>query len=143
MAKCGHDVCPDDNCNLKHLFNQSKLIRCRKIQGCIETSCSSLKIYEGGFALYDACIGHCHREWNDPKNPNNYDTMSEYACANFDPVVLADNFGANICNVPIEQTKVGEVQTQQNKLNTQQQKQLTAVFVIVLALLAIFLITRK
>lgn len=143
MAKCGHDICPDDNCNLKHLFNQGALIRCRKVQKCIETSCSSFKAYQGGFALFDACIGHCHREWNDRKNPSNYRTFEAYACANFDPVVLLENFGADICNVAWEETKGGKVQSEQEKLNTQQQKQLAAVFVVVLALLAIFLLTRK
>lgn len=143
MAKCGHDICPDDNCGWKYPFNKTRRNRCRSIQQCIESSCNGLKAFQNGFALYDACIGHCHRDRSDPTNPDRYPSVESYACNNFDPVVLADNFGANICNVPIEQTKVGEVQAQQNQLNTQQQKQLAAVFVVVLALLAIFLLTRK
>ena len=136
MAKCGHDVCPDDNCGLLYPLNGGRRARCRRIQGCIEADCSSLKAAgPNGFALYDACIGHCHKIETDPTYPPNYASVNDYLCANFDAVSLVEYFGINPCAVPIDQTSVGQVNAKEEDANKQTQNSLLVIAAIVLLLI--------
>lgn len=141
MAKCGHDICPDDNCGLKYPLNGGRRARCRRIQGCIETSCSTLKATgPNGFTLYDACIGHCHFSEDDPKYPPNFQNVNDYLCRTFDPVSLVEYFGVNPCEVPVEQTAVGQVNAKEDAANQQTQTNLLVIAgIIVLLILLLFL----
>lgn len=143
MPKCGHPICPDTNCGWKHPFNDVKRSRCNRAQKCISTYCSGLKLFTGGAALYDICVGHCQGDEKGGTYPPNYKGTTDYACANFDNATLVDNFGANICGVDYKETKVGQLEEAANKDNSNQQKMVGAILVVVLALLAIFALTRK
>lgn len=141
MAKCGHDICPDDNCGLLYLLNGGRRYRCRRIQQCFEDRCSSLKtLGPSGFALYDACLGHCHRVENDPTYPENYASINQYLCANFDPVTLVDYFGVNVCGVPEEQTQVYQQQQAEVKNSATTRKYLGVIAGVIVVLLLIFLV---
>ncbi len=138
MAKCGHDICPDDNCGWKHLFNKKRRNNCRRVQRCFEESCSSLKaLGPSGFLLYDVCLGHCHRAENDPKYPPAYPSVDEYLCNNFDPVTLVDYFGVNVCGVPESQTKVGQVNAAASQSSTANRQILLFIGLLILILLIV------
>ena len=144
MAKCGHDICPDDNCGWKYPFNKNRREDCRRIQRCFEDSCSSLKaLGPSGFLLYDACLGHCHRDEYDPQYPPKYPSVNDYLCANFDPVALVDYFGVNVCGVPADQTQVGQVQQAAAQSAAQTRRVLLFIALIILILLAVLLWKKK
>lgn len=137
MAKCGHDVCPDTNCGLKHPFNGGRRARCRRIQGCVESYCSELKaLGPNGFTLYDACIGHCHDD-GAAKYPPKYQHVDDYLCANFDPISLVEYFGVNPCEVAEGETKIGKINAAEDNSNRQMLIGLAAVAVVVGVLLLI------
>ena len=115
MAKCGHDTCPDTNCGLKHPFNGGRREVCNRRKNCFEVNCSSLKaLGPSGFALFDVCLGHCHRDPSDAKYPGKYPTVEQYLCENFDPVALVDYFGVNPCGVAPGETIVGKSQAKED-----------------------------
>lgn len=144
MAKCGHDICPDDNCGWKFLFNKGRRNDCRRIQRCFEDSCSSLKtLGPSGFLLYDACLGHCHRTEADPTYPPAYPSTEEYLCNNFDPVALVDYFGANVCGVPAAQTQSGQVREASAAANAQTRQALLFIALVILILLSVLLWKKK
>ncbi|MEZ4941842.1 MAG: hypothetical protein R3D58_13260 [Saprospiraceae bacterium] len=144
MAKCGHDICPDDSCGWKHPFNKSRRNNCRRVQACFEETCSSLKVLGGsGFVLYDACLGHCHRKPNDPKAPGRYPTPEQYLCANFDPVTLVDYFSVDICDLPDgKQTQQQKRQQEEDESRAQTRNALIFIGLIVLILL-VFVWNKK
>lgn len=139
MAKCGHDICPDDNCGWKHLLNKKRRENCRRVQRCFEESCSSLKaLGPSGFALYDVCLGHCHRSSSDPKWPSRYPTPDEYLCANFDAVTLVDYFGVAICAIPDgKETANDKVKKASEASNSQTRNALIFIGAIILLLIVI------
>ena len=138
MAKCGHDICPDDSCGWKHPFNKGRRENCRRVQRCFEESCSSLKaLGPSGFVLYDVCIGHCHRSETDPKYPSKYPTPDQYICANFDPVALVDYFGVNVCGIAEDKTKAGQVKEAATKSNVQTRNVLIFIGAVILILLIV------
>ena len=144
MAKCGHTICPDEDCGWTYLFSGERRDNCRRVQHCFEDSCSSLKaLGPSGFLLYDACLGHCHRQENNPKYPSAYASTNEYLCNNFDPVMLVDYFGANVCGVPGEETKVGQVQQATEASNAQTRWVLFFIAIVILILLSALLWKNK
>jgi len=135
MAKCGHDICPDDNCGLKHPFNGGRRARCNRIKGCIESRCSTLKaLGPNGFTLFDACIGHCHDD-GLPKYPGKYTNVNAYLCDNFDPVTLVEYFGVNPCGINEADTKIGKINEAENAANNQVLIGLAVVAIIIVILL--------
>ena len=144
MAKCGHTICPDEDCGWTYLFSGERRDNCRRVQHCFEDSSSSLKaLGPSGFLLYDACLGHCHRQENNPKYPSAYASTNEYLCNNFDPVMLVDYFGANVCGVPGEETKVGQVQQATETSNAQTRWVLFFIAIVILILLSALLWKNK
>ena len=144
MAKCGHTICPDEDCGWTYLFNSERRDNCRRVQRCFEGSCSSLKAFgPSGFLLYDACLGHCHRTQTDPKYPSAYTSTDEYLCNNFDPVTLVDYFGANVCGVAQDQTKVGQVQEATAQSNAKTRRVLVFIAIVILILLTVLLWKNK
>ena len=135
MSKCGHSICPDTNCVVRSPFSRKGLEYCRGVKQCFETHCAGLlSLGPSGAVLKDSCMGHCH----DPKAknyPGKYLTQTEYLCANFDPVTLADYGGVNICAVPEELTKVGQLKTEEDAANVQSKKSIAFIGLIILALL--------
>ena len=144
MAKCGHTICPDDDCGWVYLFNGGGRANCRRVQRCFEESCSSLKaLGPSGFLLFDACLGHCHRQENDPKYPSAYASTNEYLCNNFDPVTLVDYFGTNECGVDPEQTKLGQIEEATARYDARTRMVLIFIAVVILILLAVLLWKNK
>ena len=144
MAKCGHDVCPDDNCGWKHALSRTRRNNCRRVQRCFEEYCSSLKAFgPSGFLLYDVCLGHCHRAEDNPKYPAAYPTTDAYLCDNFDPVALVDYFGVNVCGVPGDQTNVGQIQTAAAQSGARTRQVLLFIAGVILVLLAVLLWKNK
>ena len=141
MAKCGHDICPDDDCGWKHPFSSERRNNCRRVQQCFEDKCSSLKsLGASGIILYDACLGHCHRDAKNPQFPGAYDSVNEYLCNNFDPVVLVDYFGVNVCGIPDDQTVTGKKNQYTEDANTQTRNALVLIGIIILVLLIAWLL---
>ena len=141
---CGHTICPDEDCGWSYLFSSERRDNCRRVQRCFEESCSSLKVLgPSGFLLYDACLGHCHRDKTNPKSPSVYASTNEYLCNNFDPVTLVDYFGANVCGVPDDQTKVGQIQEAMEQAGVQRRRVLLFIAVVILILLIALLWENK
>lgn len=142
-VKCGHPICPDHNCNLKFPFNGGARARCKRIQGCVSSHCSSLKaLGPSGFVLYDACIGHCQDD-GSAKYPPKYPSVNEYLCENFDPVALVEYFGVNPCAVDVDVTKIGQQNKAADDANRQMLIGLVAVGVVVTVLLIMLTKTNK
>lgn len=141
MAKCGHDICPDDSCGWKHPFNKDRRENCRRVQQCFEDSCSGLKaLGPSGIVLYDACLGHCHRKATNPNYPGAYDSVNAYLCNNFDPVTLVDYFGVNVCGVPEDQTGLGKKQQAADESNSQTRAALIVIAILIVVLLIVWLL---
>ena len=144
MATCGHTICPDEDCGWTYLFNSDRRDNCRRVQGCFEDSCSSLKaLGSSGFLLYDACLGHCHRAETDPQNPRSYPTVEAYLCQNFDPVALVDYFGIQVCGVGEGASQTGQAQAAAAQAQAQRRRTLWLMALVIVMLLIVLLWKHK
>lgn len=139
MAKCGHPICPDTNCALKHPFNRGRRNTCKAVQRCVSERCSTLKaLGPSGFTLYDVCIGHCNGSPTSATYPTKYQTPDAYLCANFNAVDLVDYFGINPCQINEADTKVGQLKAASASDNNQTQIALLFMGAFAAILLIIF-----